>query len=388
MVINATDMTTGSLFPFIQLQFDLLCADLSNFKIAYAVAASAAYPVVLPALTLTNHRSSKSSCLKEALEPELDKKLEDKRRLVINQEKQLEIARGLMKIRQHNLLEANNSLREGKDALITANERLRAGKTGLARASQEVAIMLADLKAAQEKVHELARDLNEAREEEERREQKRHQELTIETKKDKERKQAVELALEKIKELEHQLQGVQETAKEQITLGRIYDKFRRLIRGEDSERTTVEAPRDEEIVQPEEPTTLQLQSAKPAEAIEKTQTQDQLSPVARAFGSFVTFLESLLPNDQAQEATTELEPVSQTEHKQDNEHSEGSTSLPGQEKLSQVALDEPTELILGLSQAKKLLAELEQRYAQSVVKIQQAGQLPGSEEESCPTSKE
>ena len=61
LVINATDIATGWLFPFIQPQFDLLCADLNGFKLADAVAASTAYPVVFPSLTLENHRSPLSS---------------------------------------------------------------------------------------------------------------------------------------------------------------------------------------------------------------------------------------------------------------------------------------------------------------------------------------
>ena len=61
LVINATDIATGWLFPFIQPQFDLLCADLNGLKLADAVAASTAYPVVFPSLTLENYRSPLSS---------------------------------------------------------------------------------------------------------------------------------------------------------------------------------------------------------------------------------------------------------------------------------------------------------------------------------------
>ncbi len=54
VVLNAADMATGSVFSFTQDQFDLLCADLAQFKIADAVAASAAFPIALTALTLKN----------------------------------------------------------------------------------------------------------------------------------------------------------------------------------------------------------------------------------------------------------------------------------------------------------------------------------------------
>lgn len=92
LVINATDMGTRSLFPFIQLQFDLLCADLGGLLLADAVAASAAYPIVFSALTLENHRTSTTgatrdgdmkldeSCLEETLQQDLEDKLENERK--------------------------------------------------------------------------------------------------------------------------------------------------------------------------------------------------------------------------------------------------------------------------------------------------------------------
>jgi NTE family protein len=54
VVLNATDITAGSVFSFTQDQFDLLCGDLAKFKIADAVTASAAFPVALTAITLEN----------------------------------------------------------------------------------------------------------------------------------------------------------------------------------------------------------------------------------------------------------------------------------------------------------------------------------------------
>jgi len=44
VILNATDMTTGSLFPFIQDQFDLLCSDLAGVPLGRAAAASSAFP--------------------------------------------------------------------------------------------------------------------------------------------------------------------------------------------------------------------------------------------------------------------------------------------------------------------------------------------------------
>lgn len=54
IVLNAADMSTGSVFSFNQDQFDLICGDLAGFKLADAVAASAAFPVALSPLTIEN----------------------------------------------------------------------------------------------------------------------------------------------------------------------------------------------------------------------------------------------------------------------------------------------------------------------------------------------
>lgn len=55
VVLNATDMTIGAQFSFIQDHFDLLCSDLSAIPVARAAAASSAFPGGLTALTFKNH---------------------------------------------------------------------------------------------------------------------------------------------------------------------------------------------------------------------------------------------------------------------------------------------------------------------------------------------
>ena len=58
VVLNATDMSTGAQFPFIQDQFDLLCSDLAGVPLARAAAASSAFPGGLTPLTFRNHAGS------------------------------------------------------------------------------------------------------------------------------------------------------------------------------------------------------------------------------------------------------------------------------------------------------------------------------------------
>ncbi|TAK84164.1 MAG: patatin-like phospholipase family protein [Betaproteobacteria bacterium] len=58
VVLNATDMTTGTQFPFIQDQFDLMCSDLAGVSLARAAASSSAFPGGLTALTFRNYAGS------------------------------------------------------------------------------------------------------------------------------------------------------------------------------------------------------------------------------------------------------------------------------------------------------------------------------------------
>src|SRR6476620_231781 len=59
-------MASGSVFSFTQDQFDLICSDLGDLRIADAVSASAAFPVALSALTIRN----RAPCSPQQLAPE------------------------------------------------------------------------------------------------------------------------------------------------------------------------------------------------------------------------------------------------------------------------------------------------------------------------------
>jgi NTE family protein len=58
VVINTTDLATGVRFPFTQWSFDLICADLDQYPVSRAVAASSAVPVVLSPITLKSYAGS------------------------------------------------------------------------------------------------------------------------------------------------------------------------------------------------------------------------------------------------------------------------------------------------------------------------------------------
>jgi NTE family protein len=55
LILNAADMVEGTPFPMTQRMLDLLCSDLTKMKLSTAVAASAAFPVALSPVTLTNY---------------------------------------------------------------------------------------------------------------------------------------------------------------------------------------------------------------------------------------------------------------------------------------------------------------------------------------------
>ena len=55
IIINSSDLNSRGQFIFIQPQFDFLCSDLSSFKVARAVAASSAVPVLFPPILLKRH---------------------------------------------------------------------------------------------------------------------------------------------------------------------------------------------------------------------------------------------------------------------------------------------------------------------------------------------
>ncbi len=58
VLINGTDMITGIRMAFIQDAFDVICSDVSSVKVARAVAASSAVPMLLTPITLKNYAGS------------------------------------------------------------------------------------------------------------------------------------------------------------------------------------------------------------------------------------------------------------------------------------------------------------------------------------------
>ncbi len=57
-IATGTDLSTGSRLGFFQNDFDLLCSDLSKFRLARAAATSSAVPIVLSPITLNNYGGS------------------------------------------------------------------------------------------------------------------------------------------------------------------------------------------------------------------------------------------------------------------------------------------------------------------------------------------
>ena len=57
ILINASDLNSESQFTFLQSEFDFLCSDISQFKVARAVTASSAVPILFPPVLLKRHNN-------------------------------------------------------------------------------------------------------------------------------------------------------------------------------------------------------------------------------------------------------------------------------------------------------------------------------------------
>jgi len=58
IMLNATDITMGARFTFVQDQFDLICSDLAGVHVARAVAASSNFPIAFTPLVVNNYAGS------------------------------------------------------------------------------------------------------------------------------------------------------------------------------------------------------------------------------------------------------------------------------------------------------------------------------------------
>ncbi|MBC7860771.1 MAG: patatin-like phospholipase family protein, partial [Burkholderiaceae bacterium] len=58
LLVTATDLTTGAPFEFTPEQFSLICSDLDSVPLSFAVASSAAVPILLSPITLRNYAGS------------------------------------------------------------------------------------------------------------------------------------------------------------------------------------------------------------------------------------------------------------------------------------------------------------------------------------------
>ena len=54
-MLNATDITMGAQFTFVQDQFDLICSDLAGIPVSRAVAASSNFPIAFTPLIVNNY---------------------------------------------------------------------------------------------------------------------------------------------------------------------------------------------------------------------------------------------------------------------------------------------------------------------------------------------
>jgi NTE family protein len=94
IVINASDLGSGTRFSFLQEYFDLLCSDLSSYPVARAVMASSAVPVVFNPVVLENFPGRQTA---------IQEILDDVARAAIHSPQLAQVVSGLKSYRQKNL---------------------------------------------------------------------------------------------------------------------------------------------------------------------------------------------------------------------------------------------------------------------------------------------
>jgi predicted acylesterase/phospholipase RssA len=80
LIINATNMVTGSPFEFTSSQFDYISSDLLSLPVSRAVAASSAFPFLLSPITLKNYSKPSEFSISEEDVEALRERHRDKRR--------------------------------------------------------------------------------------------------------------------------------------------------------------------------------------------------------------------------------------------------------------------------------------------------------------------
>lgn len=130
VVLNATDMSAGTPFPFVQDQFDMICSDLKDVTIARAVASSSAFPGLLTPLTFRNHAGScgyrQPGWVQTAIDNDIPRRLNARRRAIAENRLALAAVAGDKPVRPYiHLTDGgvadNIGLRGPLDALSTPN---------------------------------------------------------------------------------------------------------------------------------------------------------------------------------------------------------------------------------------------------------------------------
>ncbi len=68
ILINASDLSTGSRLSFVQEYFNLICSDIDAFPVAKAVAASSAVPLIFNPVVIENHQGCDTKEFRQVLE--------------------------------------------------------------------------------------------------------------------------------------------------------------------------------------------------------------------------------------------------------------------------------------------------------------------------------
>ncbi|MCB1735195.1 MAG: patatin-like phospholipase family protein [Gammaproteobacteria bacterium] len=74
IAINATDLSQGIRFTFLQDYFNLICSDLSTFPVARAVTASSAVPILFDPVVIKNYSTCSPKDIDDYIQPRAEKR--------------------------------------------------------------------------------------------------------------------------------------------------------------------------------------------------------------------------------------------------------------------------------------------------------------------------
>ena len=166
LIVNATDMDTRSLFPFVQLQLDLICEDLTKMPIAKAVAASTAYPLAFPAIVLENKSHLLDTCPKFLAKSKVDVGVKRNADIAVQVEKSWHDSQTVLDRQEKRVKKSQERLNRQTATLNAATAEAEEKKQTIVGVNQELWVVSRSLNQAEARHSTLGQNYNSVKSEE------------------------------------------------------------------------------------------------------------------------------------------------------------------------------------------------------------------------------